>query len=339
MGNQHVLFNVVERSYAAIIKKEIHALALQCSFTANELAEIDIIVAELVSNLLKYAKEGRLLVKVLAEPKEKGLEIISLDSGPGISDVNHMLEDGNSTGNSSMGAGLGAIKRLSHFFEIYSQRNWGTVMVMRKFSLGLTELARKPKVTIRSVIVAKPGEQECGDGMYLKQSPQLIKLLLGDGLGHGKHAATAIGEAIKVFKDSIEENTVDILRGMHSASTVRKTRGLVATAAILHLKTATLKLCGIGNISSRMLHRGNTKNFLSYNGIVGLNIPSVMNEQVQPLEKGQLLVLCSDGIKTRWDLARHPSIGKYDPAIIATAIYKDFCRNTDDTSVVVVRVN
>jgi len=50
-----------------------------------------------------------------------------------------------------------------------------------------------------------------------------------------------------------------------------------------------------------------------------------------------LLVLHSDGIKTRWDLSKYPSLHRHDVSIIAAVIYKDNSRHSDDSLVVVVR--
>src|SRR3569833_1136666 len=91
-----LFFTVADRSYFAIIKKEIHQAAIDANFTNYKVGEIDIIVAELVSNLIKHAKGGFLLVKLL---ENDGMEIISIDNGPGIQDVSRMVQDGVSTKN------------------------------------------------------------------------------------------------------------------------------------------------------------------------------------------------------------------------------------------------
>ena len=56
-------------------------------------------------------------------------------------------------------------------------------------------------------------------------------------------------------------------------------------------------------------------------------------------ENGQVLLLCSDGIKTKWDLLKYPGVLKYDLSILTAVIFKDYARHTDDMSVVAVRLN
>ena len=69
-----------------------------------------------------------------------------------------------------------------------------------------------------------------------------------------------------------------------------------------------------------------------------MNIPGRLENAVWEMEKFQLMIFCSDGIKTRWDLVQYSGILKFDPMIIATAIYKDQARRTDDMTVLIVKV-
>lgn len=78
---------------------------------------------------------------------------------------------------------------------------------------------------------------------------------------------------------------------------------------------------------------------MSYNGVLGLNIPNTMKDQVIPAEKKQVMILCSDGIKTKWDLLRYPNILKYDLSILLAAIFKDNARRTDDMGLVAIKCN
>ncbi|HSY60978.1 MAG TPA: hypothetical protein VK796_03835, partial [Cytophaga sp.] len=119
---------------------------------------------------------------------------------------------------------------------------------------------------------------------------------------------------------------------------VKKTRGLVATIGVLDHQSKEWLVSGIGNIAVRLQKGLEYKNYSSYNGIVGLNIPGRIENNRYEMEKFQQLILCSDGIKTRWDLMHYPSILKYDPMLLAAAIYKDHGRRTDDMTILIVKV-
>src|SRR6187402_2856532 len=117
---------IEERSYASFIKREIHNL-VRPHFTEQRTGEIDIVVSEMVSNLIKYATRGELLYRLSLQEDEPVFEVICIDSGPGIKDINHAMKDGISS-KSTLGHGIGAIQRLSNFSQIYSQPDWGTIV-------------------------------------------------------------------------------------------------------------------------------------------------------------------------------------------------------------------
>ncbi|HEV7332508.1 MAG TPA: SpoIIE family protein phosphatase [Flavisolibacter sp.] len=332
----HFRLNAADRSYFAILKKEVHALAVAAQFSARRLGEIDIIIAEIVSNLAKHAGGGELFVKLIEEKGLQGIEIISIDNGPGITDLRAMMQDGATTKN-TLGQGLGAIRRLSHFFQVYTQKAWGTVLLCRVFTKELPLVRGPEPVEVRSFVVPKPGEEECGDGFYYKQTKEHIKLFLGDGLGHGKEAAIAVQKAIEAFKLCPEESAVENLRYINQH--VKRTRGLVATVAIFHIREQKWKICGVGNISTRFYGPSLSKSHSPYNGIVGLNMPNSMNDQEIDYERGQCVILCSDGIKSKWDILKFPGILRNDLSLLDAVLFKEYARNTDDMSIASCKLN
>lgn len=332
----HRAYKVADRSYFALLKKEIHALAVSAGFGESRVGEIDIIVSEMVTNLVKHAGEGQVWVRLLEERGIQGLEIISVDNGPGMQDVSRMVADGVSTTN-TLGHGLGTMKRMADVFQVYSQKEWGTVMVARVFARPLSHRRKHPLAEIRSVVLPKPGEEACGDGFFFTEGPDCIRLFLGDGLGHGPDAAAAVQAAGKAFLEMESTDPVDIIRQLHPA--VKKTRGLVGTVVVFDVKARCWRLCGVGNIATRIAGPSVQKNYMAYNGIIGLNVPNTLNVQELAYEKGQLLVMCSDGLKSKWDFHRYPAIGRYDLSILAATLIKDFARLTDDMSVAACKIN
>ncbi|OIN61036.1 ATP-binding SpoIIE family protein phosphatase [Arsenicibacter rosenii] len=332
---QHA-FNASDRSYLSFLKREIHQLAVQTGFSGQRLAEIDLIIAELTSNLIKHAGGGEILVRPLGETTFHGIELISIDNGPGMSNPARMMEDGISTTN-TLGHGLGSIRRLSDFFDLYTLPNWGTIVVCRIHLPNFRAPQANP-TRIGSLLLPKAGEKVCGDGFAVKYVARTLHVFLADGLGHGPEADAATQLAIKTFQASSSQDPVLILREIHQA--VLKTRGLVGTVGILDPLAGNWKLCGIGNITSRLSGPNLLdlpKTFMSYNGILGGNLPRTMNEQVAPYQRGQTLIMASDGLRSRWETSRLVAIRQHDPAVLAAALYKDFSRKTDDASVLIVQ--
>ena len=328
-------YTIGDRSYVSFVKREIHNL-VKSHFGENRAGEIDIVVSEMCSNLIKYAGSGELLYRLGSENSEPVFEAICIDNGPGIKDVKYSSKDGVSSRN-TLGQGIGSIVRLSNFSQIYSLPDWGTIVYSKCYnSLEYRSPAEKHKVMVRCINVAKPGEQVAGDGVAFRFFENKSLFLAGDGLGHGPIAKEAIDKAISVFKESMIGDASELIREINNG--VKKTRGLVATVAILDHEKKEWEICGVGNINTRIQRGLEYKTYIGNNGIIGLNIPTRLDNSIYEMEKIQLLIFCSDGIKTRWELLRYPSILKFDPIIIASAIYKDFNRKTDDSTILIVKV-
>src|SRR6476661_3804584 len=108
-----------DRSQLAFVKREIHNL-VKPVFTEKRKGEIDLVVAEMLSNIIKYAGSGELLFRLSRENENDLFELICIDNGPGMKDVLFSSRDGVSTRN-TLGHGLGSILRMSSFSQIYSQ--------------------------------------------------------------------------------------------------------------------------------------------------------------------------------------------------------------------------
>jgi anti-sigma regulatory factor (Ser/Thr protein kinase) len=331
---RHISFSLEDRSYLSILKRDVHRLALQSGLSEKRIGEIDIVIAELGSNILKHGGGGEVLV-MLTEQPVPAIEIIGIDNGPGIPDLARMMQDGVST-TKTLGQGLGAMKRLSDFFQVYSVKGWGTIILSRFLLKPPPVLAPKPVAEIRTILVPKPGERVCGDGFYISVDRTGIRVFVGDGLGHGPEANRAVQEAISSFRFCMLKELPEVIRQINLD--VKKTRGLVGTLGSYNFKEKKWRLCGIGNIHTRSWNGLQSKTYLPYNGIIGHNLPRTINEQIGEEGPDQLLILCSDGIRTRWDMNKYPGIFRYDMSILASAVYKDHARKTDDMSVVIVKV-
>lgn len=336
MDKTFTSYKVEDRSYVAYIKREIHKELMQCNFSGKQVAEIDIIVSELSSNLVKHAGYGELLYRAHnIGDKNAEFEIISIDGGPGMSDPARMMKDGTST-TSTLGQGLGAMNRLSTTFQLFSIPEWGTV-AYSKYSTGEQSLRKRTfDLDVHALCVNKANEFVSGDGYTIKRTSSTVNILFGDGLGHGEHAHEAVSRASKAFIDCRLNEPVEILRHIHE--NVRRSRGLVATVVVLDLQQKVWKICGVGNIMTRLYTGISYKNYMAYNGTLGLNIPGSMKDSVFEAEKNQHMIMASDGIRSRWDLTKYPSIFKYDNTVLAAAIYKDFTRRTDDASILIAKV-
>ncbi|WKN32181.1 anti-sigma regulatory factor [Porifericola rhodea] len=328
-------YRIEDRSFFAIIKREISPEAEKLGFSAQKIAKIHIVVNELVTNLLKFGEKNReLLWKTIYYNGQAGIEILTLDKGPGIRSISQAMEDGFSTSGTA-GEGLGAIKRQSDYFDIYSQSGQGTVVLARFFAED-TEVIPQP-FNFAAFSVARPGEKLCGDGYYLIYKPetQTFQLLLLDGLGHGEGAYEASQAAIAAYQQIKKDEPAEVLKTIHQE--IKKTRGAVAMALAYEAQDTTISYCGVGNISGKMIAYNKTKHFSSFNGIVGHAMSSRINNQKIKWERGSQLLLHSDGLVSRSDPSKYTQLQNHDPAILAACLYRDYSRGNDDTTIIICK--
>lgn len=328
----HKKISLPNRTYQAGARSDIKRIAQQAGFSAKRFSELEIIVAELTSNIVKHtAVGGTLLVKLLAGDI-KGLEIVCIDNGPGMDFMNAMMEDGVST-SSTLGHGLGAIKRLSDEFDAYSLKGWGTVMVCRIFSNKPT--GKRKLVKMGAIMVAKDGEETCGDNFLCLRRENVEHIAICDGLGHGEMAGAAAVSCLQAYPDTMGYPPAEQIKMIHREA--KRTRGAVMYIVHLDLNQRKMTYCGVGNITVKLLSIGRkSKSCQSYNGIVGHSIPGTLHDSTLEWEKTDLLIMHSDGLNNRWDISKYPGILKHDRVLLAAALYKDNCRGNDDTTVTVI---
>jgi len=88
--------------------------------------------SELARNTLEHGGGGQVEIQVLNDGSKRGLRLIFIDHGPGISNVEQALKDGFTTGG-GLGLGLGGARRLSNEFEIQSKPGEGTRITMARW--------------------------------------------------------------------------------------------------------------------------------------------------------------------------------------------------------------
>ena len=101
----------------------------------DEVNEVLIATAasELATNIVNYAGEGEVTLRILQRNERLGIEMIACDDGPGIRDIEQAMQDNFSTTKGSLGLGLPSVKRIMDEFEIESQPGRGTIVSARKW--------------------------------------------------------------------------------------------------------------------------------------------------------------------------------------------------------------
>ena len=139
-----MLVTLSDSSEVAAARRAAHSQAQDLGFDEQTAGRSALVATELATNLLKHAGRGQMLLDPYRDSTGSGLEILSLDKGPGIADLGRAMADGYSTAG-SMGTGLGAVRRQADDFAVYSRPSLGTVIMAR-----IRDAKRAPAPTPRS---------------------------------------------------------------------------------------------------------------------------------------------------------------------------------------------
>jgi len=103
-----------------------------------------------------------------------------------MANVGQCLRDGFSTAGTP-GTGLGAIGRLSNFFEIHSVPELGTALIARlePDKNSLQAIPNPNSLEIGGVHLPKAGEKISGDSWAVENQRDKNLILVADGLGYG----------------------------------------------------------------------------------------------------------------------------------------------------------
>lgn len=107
-------------------------LADQCGFSSTDQAIVGVVISELARNIVRYAVHGDIVVTRVENDHAHGIEVVAVDRGPGIPDVELALQDGYST-SGGLGRGLPGVRRLMDEFHIVSESASGTIVRARKW--------------------------------------------------------------------------------------------------------------------------------------------------------------------------------------------------------------
>lgn len=303
------------------------------SLGMNEIraGEAAIIITEAARNAVVYARGGQLLMSGSSAPGQIRLDILALDRGPGITDLSRALQDGFSTGGTP-GTGLGAIRRMASAFDLFSSPKGTALFARVAESAGTISPAQSLEFAGFSAPIAS--ETVCGDSIAWHGERDRVTFLVADGLGHGFGAAEAAEEAVRIFHQEQASAPGEILARMHDA--LKKTRGAAAAIAELRPYSGTLTYAGVGNIAGVVLSDTLGRNLISHNGTLGHATGRIQEFKIE-WPRDATLIMHSDGLQTRWDISKYPGLLGKHPAVIAGVLLRDFRRERDDVSVLVVK--
>lgn len=305
-------------------------LAERLGFSPTRTAEVEIAVTELGTNLHQHASAGLLVVRSVRATTDAAVEIVAIDSGPGIADVTEARRDGTSSAG-TLGVGLGAVGRLADAAEVFSEPGRGTVVTAR-FHPRREPMAELPAGHVAGLTRPIEGEEVCGDAYAVWRGDGVLRLMVCDGSGHGQLAASAAAAAVRSFCEDTSGAAVDVVRRVHAA--LRGTRGGAVAVADVDPVARTVRFAGIGNIAGCVVTGTHKQNMVSAPGVAGYQARTIRSFDY-PLPPGATVVLHSDGLTERWTVPGRERLFTAGPLVVAGALLRDAGLRRDDASVLV----
>jgi anti-sigma regulatory factor (Ser/Thr protein kinase) len=333
-----------------LARRNINRCAVELGFNELQLAEIEIVVKELGSNALKFARgTGRIYYPRADERVEpRGIEIIYVDKGPGIEDTALAINDGYST-TGTLGAGLGAVKRMSDEFYIFSaldsatrkltmygRTTHGTSIVFRKRVNPHDEPPRVVPGLWGGMTRPTEGHTENGDAYVIRCEGDRLLLAMIDGLGHGEAAEDSARAAVATIDRNLTQPVEVILRATHEA--LHMMRGAVMGLACIDRAAGTIEYAGIGNTDFRVIGGRERLRFISLNGTLGSRLDRIKVFK-EAMPKVATLIMATDGVSERWEVDNYPGLIGMHPQLFCATVMRDFSRPNDDATILCGRLH
>jgi anti-sigma regulatory factor (Ser/Thr protein kinase) len=324
-------FRVEEVGSAAAVRRAAERLATDLGMSEKRVADLSIVAAEAAGNLVKHADEGVVMVRVVRTAEQAGVEILTIDRGPGIVDIDHAIGDGHSTAG-TLGIGLGAILRQASRWDLHSLPGKGTVLAVQVWPDTVPEPSWSAGLT-------RPltGESVSGDAYAVRGEGDRRQMLVADGLGHGGLAAIASREAVRAFLTGPVVPPAAAVEVLHKA--LGHTRGAALAVAELDTSAGLVRYAGLGNIVGTVLAQdGTRRGMISMPGIAGHQRRQIRAYDY-PLAPGSVVLMHTDGVVDRWKASDYPGLLTHAPVVIAATVLRDAGTRRDDAGVLVARVS
>lgn len=296
-----------------------------------------LVASELVSNNVKHAA-GRGMVQLWRQPGGM-LDLLSLDFGPGIENLATAEADGYST-SSTLGKGLGAIRRLSDESYIYTQqvragqpKKWSGTVILARFNMNGEGGDAKSGFKFGLFSRSLSDERYNGDRIYLQKAGKLLRWLHLDGLGHGEEAQAATADlAAHLLNFESPENMLAMVDKQ-----LGTTRGAVAISGEIDLAKCNLRLSGVGDMHAHIYDQEQIQHIAFAPGILGREHRTATVMQCD-FGRKSVIVTASDGIRRNWDAANFAGLFHQHPQLIAYTLGNIMGRISDDQSICVCTI-
>ncbi len=336
-----MLYNgpVQNESALILLRSRLGAISQRMGFSELKRENMLLVASEMVTNQVKHAG-GTGMIQIWQQPGPV-LDMLALDYGPGIDNLEHAQRDGYSTVN-TLGKGLGSIRRLSDESFIYTQqanamvKKWNGSIFLARFYPGSKEAngSGTPAIEVGLFSRSLSDDRYNGDRIYLHNTNGKLRWLHLDGLGHGEQAQAATANLAAHLAHCATPG--ELLEAVDRQ--LKDTRGAVAIACEINQIERSLNISGVGDMHAHLIDGNDMQNLSFAPGILGKEhkMPAPFSHY---LGKHSVVISCTDGIRRNWDVSNFTGLFQHHPQLIAYTLGNIMGRVSDDQSLCVVRTN
>lgn len=325
------VLEILDEASAAVVREAVRHEGAAIGLPLAVIEAAATAASELAHNLLQHAARPRLFtIRRILREGVAGLELTSIDGGPGIGDATRALA-GHASTQGTLGVGLPGARDLMDELDIDVRIGSGSAIWLRKFA---APVSRRREVGILGRVY--PGELVSGDdAWFARPDDGSLILAVADGLGHGAPAALASGPAMAVVKQRCHEPLLEIFAAVDRE--LRGTRGAVMQILRLDELRGQLSSAGVGDTRSYVVDVREARPLASVPGTLGNRAHGGRTHRLEQAEvqSHELLLLATDGLSSK--VAVSPALWSRHPIEIAHQLLLSFGRDNDDVTIVVAR--
>ncbi len=177
------------------------------------------------------------------------------------------------------------------------------------------------------------GEHYSGDVAIIHEHGGGALLAIVDAAGHGRSAHHVATKIETIMRSEDTNDLVVLIQSLHRQ--LKGGRGAVIIAGFLDTECLVFNFVHIGDAHGKVFGP-RRRTLIGQTGMLGhaIRTPDIRSET---LSAGDTLVLCTDGISERYDLAEIQGHRTIPADALARQIVKQFGKDHDDATCIVVR--
>ena len=332
LGSETESIPIYDEASVSTARQKIRQIGEQLNLTKDVVETAALIATELLHNQLSHAKHGYFSVKPVQRDAGKGLEITAADIGPGIKSPHLAIQD-NPSSSGSLGAGLGAVLRLADEVAFDNRIEEGVFVVARKFEKRLERRHCDVAIMGRPY----PGEAISGDDAVFFEFETTFMAAVADGMGHGPEARHASNRAIEELSQRHERDLEEIVTALNQQ--LAGTHGCAMSIIRWHKNSGAVECVSLGDVQTHLYHLKDAHFFTPNPLVLGAGQYQRHRLRVERLtvQPGSVLLMFTDGLKTRTTLKGQLDLLRQPPLTIAEHLLQEDSRPDDDALVLVAR--